>query len=574
MSDGNDNDKNNEVHVSSTQAQRRQIWFDKIDTYEVFARAAHQGDLATVQDMLREGRIHVDGPDTLQYGGYVKALYRASGAGHLGIVQVLIQAGADVNHPSWLNHETALHVACSNARSVEVVEELLKAGANVHIRNIRGETALLRLAQSDNPSSEHKLNIALLLLAAECDVNIKIGNKTPLFQACANSWIDESLFWLIAFSSDLTIRDSKGMTALHLCIQHKVSIDKVRILLESGIDLDAQNHEGETALHMALKLGQLDMILMLLKSNAKILQNCKGRTVLMGILDEYGQASDERISNIQTILTLSNLSSNVCIDFQDENGYTALHYAVQWGSRHLVRDLLELRPDVTLRTHYGKTALHTLTERTGKAAIDALDILRCLVEHTYGYGPLELNLQDLFGRTALHMALIGCKARGFPFLELLANVVDVRIADDLGTTALHMGVYYDPSALTINALVCSARGTPAADMRDCYGNTALHTAIQLGKTDAVGALNRVADPNVPDHEGKTPLHLAVLSNKFEYVVMFLGARKADPSLRDRNGNTALISACKMSTSDEKMQLSTIFHLYKYGVAYGSLLQMI
>ena len=69
------------------------------------------------------------------------ALIHASYKNHLKVVQILIDAGADVDIQDN-DGRTALMWASSND-NLEVVQELIKAGADVNIQNNEGWTALI-----------------------------------------------------------------------------------------------------------------------------------------------------------------------------------------------------------------------------------------------------------------------------------------------------------------------------------------------------------------------------------------------------------------------------------------------
>ncbi|KAJ9439916.1 putative ankyrin repeat protein R863 [Diplonema papillatum] len=60
------------------------------------------------------------------------ALYTASKNGHLEVVKELIAAGAKLHAPN-MNSATALHLASQNGH-LEVVKELIAAGANVDVQ--------------------------------------------------------------------------------------------------------------------------------------------------------------------------------------------------------------------------------------------------------------------------------------------------------------------------------------------------------------------------------------------------------------------------------------------------------
>ena len=68
------------------------------------------------------------------------ALHLASINGHLEIVKLLLESGANV-HIKDKGDQTALHLASRNGH-LEIVKLLLESGANVNIKDKNGQTAL------------------------------------------------------------------------------------------------------------------------------------------------------------------------------------------------------------------------------------------------------------------------------------------------------------------------------------------------------------------------------------------------------------------------------------------------
>jgi uncharacterized protein len=95
------------------------------------------------------------------------ALMHAAQRGHLHIVQLLTQHGADINAVD-MQKQTALIIA-SSQKQVKVALHLLKAGADVNAVDCGGYTALLAAAQSDC--------IALVQLLLNHGADISAKNK-------------------------------------------------------------------------------------------------------------------------------------------------------------------------------------------------------------------------------------------------------------------------------------------------------------------------------------------------------------------------------------------------------------
>jgi len=228
------------------------------------------------------------------------------------------------------------------------------------------------------------------------------------------------------------------------------------------------------------------------------------------------------------------------------------------------------------------------------------DVLRCLVEHENGYRTHAINLQDYEGSTVLHLALGNDCSDSL--LQYLSNAVNVSIANKKGETSLQAAVLNGHSEEVIHALLGSRHGTEAANVQNALGETALHTAVLVYDEDddddeddeddgddededddddedededkdkddeeIVRALSRVTNVNAQDREGKTALHYAIKIFEFALMNILLYEQKTNLCLQDYEGNTPLSFACELRTDNAHSQLSIIFLLYQYGIAYG------
>uniref|UniRef100_A0A5K3ETX1 ANK_REP_REGION domain-containing protein n=2 Tax=Mesocestoides corti TaxID=53468 RepID=A0A5K3ETX1_MESCO len=143
--------------------------------------AAQEGHLELVRRLLHQGAnvnsITTSGDTALHYAaenGHVKVckellnwgatlgqplviegcktpLMKAARSGHLEVVQLLVEWGFSVNQPTSQNEATALSLAC-NGGHVQVVEYLLKNGANPHYELRDGCTMLIEAARSGSPA--------------------------------------------------------------------------------------------------------------------------------------------------------------------------------------------------------------------------------------------------------------------------------------------------------------------------------------------------------------------------------------------------------------------------------------
>ncbi len=99
-------------------------------------KAARIGNLARVRDLIARGA------DVNADSNGIRPLTASALAGHLAIVEFMLESGADVNQKDAAGN-TALMEASLRGHG-DVVRLLLNGGAAVNLANSEGETALLR----------------------------------------------------------------------------------------------------------------------------------------------------------------------------------------------------------------------------------------------------------------------------------------------------------------------------------------------------------------------------------------------------------------------------------------------
>jgi ankyrin repeat protein len=202
-------------------------------------------------------------------GRHRTALALASKYGYSEIVQILLRAGADVNEKD-VNGFTALMLSAYSGHA-DVVKILLEAGADVNVRDIYGDTPLIEAAMSGN------METVTIFLDAGADIDAfnakNADGSTPLMRAARSSNID-GVKLLLQLGADVDARDDDGNTALLYMITHlrncssteefrygtprsvMESYDQdlsavVRELIANGADVNTTNNDGETALIIA-----------------------------------------------------------------------------------------------------------------------------------------------------------------------------------------------------------------------------------------------------------------------------------------------------------------------------------
>ncbi|MBF9015918.1 MULTISPECIES: ankyrin repeat domain-containing protein [unclassified Oceanispirochaeta] len=179
------------------------------------------------------------------------------------MISLFIDEGAD---PAayYADGFTALMTAVA-FNSYEMTETLLDAGAPVFDTTPYGWTAL-HLASWQRDSKT-----AALLIDKGWDVNIRdFDNWTPLHWAARNAASADYLQTLFDRGADSALITYRKDTALHLACSAWVSplSGSLAVLLDQGVEIDAVNVLGETALMLAAGMGYYDSCINLLEAGA------------------------------------------------------------------------------------------------------------------------------------------------------------------------------------------------------------------------------------------------------------------------------------------------------------------
>ncbi|XP_064137159.1 E3 ubiquitin-protein ligase MIB2 isoform X4 [Loxodonta africana] len=186
-------------------------------------------------------------------GSRSAALHVAVQRGFLEVVRVLCERGCDVNLPD-AHADTPLHCAISVGTGASGIVEVLTEvpGIDVTATNSQGFTLLHHASLKG-----HALAVRKILARARQLVDAKKEDGfTALHLAALNNHRDVAQILIREGRCDVNLRNRKLQSPLHLAVQ-QAHMGLVPLLVDAGCSVNAEDEDGDTALHVALQRHQL-----------------------------------------------------------------------------------------------------------------------------------------------------------------------------------------------------------------------------------------------------------------------------------------------------------------------------
>ncbi|KAJ7250208.1 hypothetical protein C8J57DRAFT_1667731, partial [Mycena rebaudengoi] len=216
--------------------------------------AALSGSLGIVQLLLDQG-VNVNA----ESGSYGSALHAASREGHEAIVQLLLNRGAEMNVVDEF-YGTALQAATMKGHEA-VVQLLLNKGADVNAQGGYYGNALQAASREG-----HEVVIQLLLDRG-ADVNAKCKFFGNALQAASSNGHEAAVQLLLNQGANMNAQGGRFGTALQAASFYGQEA-VVQLLLNKGAEVNTQGGEYGNALQAASTNGHEDVIQLLLVNGA------------------------------------------------------------------------------------------------------------------------------------------------------------------------------------------------------------------------------------------------------------------------------------------------------------------
>ncbi|CAH1101713.1 unnamed protein product [Psylliodes chrysocephalus] len=335
-------------------------------------------------------------------------------------------------------------------------------------------------------------------------------------------------------AEQLKAQSANGDTALHLAVRRK-DIDMVRILVDYGTSVDIRNGEGQAPLHIAAAEGDEILVKYFygVRASAGVIDN-QDRTpmhlaaenghahIIELLADKFKASIFERTKDGSTLMHIASLNGHadcammlfkkgVYLHMPNKDGARSIHTAARYGHVGIINTLLQKGEKVDVTTNDNYTALHIAVESCKPAVVETL----------LGYGADVHVRGGKLKETALHIAA-RVKDGEKCALMLLKSGAGPNLATHDGQTPVHVAAK--------------------------YGN--LETLLLL--------LEDGGDPQYKNKKGETPLHLAARGCQTEvarHLINFVKDKKGDDKASsyvnevNENDESALHYVCTV-TKDE------------------------
>ena len=377
------------------------------------------------------------------------------------------------------------------------------------------------------------------------------NGQTSLYAACIRNHL-EIINLLVDFGYDVNHQDNDGKTVLHIAFENHIR-DLAQILItQFSAKIEIRDTQNWTPLHTAIDRGYFSYSKEL---SEKFLHQDVGTEVSW--IQLHAACFQDNSQDVQFLLDASTDANH-----DSSAGYTPLHIAVTKGSIDIVTRLLDQEVNINSVTIDGKTPLHIAVEKDHEVIIQKL---------------LEKNadprLKDAPGNTSLHLAVrMKQKTRSehvkagasytspFPTAyhtcsiqtvrAIIDHGADVNAVNNRGQTSLWLACVDGQDSFV--KILLNTEGDPSTADKD--GDSCLHAAVhgQCSSETIQEILDHGAHINAVNKDGATPLLLACSTANEEAMKLLLKA-KANPKIAYADGDTSLHQAIAAFCSKEAIQ---------------------
>ncbi|XP_042907067.2 uncharacterized protein [Parasteatoda tepidariorum] len=424
---------------------------------------------------------------------------------------------------------TALHLAVANVKEDAIRLCLSRKADPLVPYGPKNQLPIHILCHKGRGSASATLSILLRSAGKEMRLSKDKDGKIPLFLAAEsdNNSLCRELLTALQKEQLKTRTAEDGETAMHIATRRKNG-ELLRLLLNSGGNVDAQNTEGLTPLHVACEHGDAEILKVFFqfRANANINDNQdrtplhiaaeKGySTIVETLADKFKASIFKRTKDGRTLMHIASesghqetalvfLKKGVPLHMSNKTGTKAIHTAAAHGFVEVIRNLLDRGENVDATTPENFTALHLAVQANQPEVVEIL----------LGHGANVQMKAGKNGETALHMAagvLDGHKCAEL----IIKSGADVNARNEDGETPLHNAARHGQLKTVLQLLEDGAE----LDSLSKHGESVLHVAVKnchheiaksviYHKKSSVTELQLNNYINQPNKKGETATHYA------------------------------------------------------------------
>jgi uncharacterized protein len=354
--------------------------------------AASDCKLRPLQKFLKNGGL----PDTLveqlrqsgveQVPLIFKAIQYNHYPEHRGSLKLLIDARANTGYVVESLQSTPLMCACEVASS-DPLSILLQSGLDPCQQVPSTGMTALHTAAASGAVAKCKLLLEADRRTLDMRTSNAITGCAPIFHAVSAGHLPVVTLLHKEYGASLNVHDNSGDTLLFAAAVRPHSLYVLAYLLRHGLDVNAQNHNGATALLYAAETGNCAALKMLLQHDADpTIPAENGQTALLMAILKGRTAAVELLLNTGMPITARHTANT---------NKTALMLAASYGYVEVAEQLLQRGADVQAVDGDGNTALHLAT------CNNKPELISLLLQHG-----ADVNARNQSGETPFCFALV------------------------------------------------------------------------------------------------------------------------------------------------------------------------
>nr|XP_015913873.2 serine/threonine-protein phosphatase 6 regulatory ankyrin repeat subunit A-like [Parasteatoda tepidariorum] len=448
--------------------------------------------------------------------------------------------------------------------ALKIIKNDIYRNNNLVIRRIRNKSKSKSIVENQkrlfSALSSNSFDSVINLIREGADVYGRDSNLMTTLHFASKSSNVNIIKFLINYGLNPNVKDFHKRNLLHVAAGSGNTVIVNYIIDELKITVEEQCAQNQSALHVAIENGCIDIVEILLSHKSVINAGPFFMTPL------YTAVVNNKIKIVELFFQeIEDINSIRVVQ-----GFNFFHLAAEMGLLDMVVYFLGKGADVNSVSDKLVTALHQ------SAYTGHLEIVATLISEG-----ANVNAEDSFNRTPLHYAAMN--GQSLIVEVLLKHGADLKALDNEGHLPLHFAIMkgnidtlktllkHEASIKDVTTKRSSIFGfaiphgnlelidflidnEAPINIRDANGFTPLHLSIQSGSIDiSLRLIERGAEINAVTENGFTPLSLSIQLGYFEISDKLL-SEQADVTTVDKN-RQSLLHMCITSFEIRKLMKS-------------------